>query len=55
MPLPVACCTILICPALSLSYWISERAVLVGGPASAAAPSQARHPLPLEVVSFSVT
>ena len=33
----------------------SVRAVLVDGPSSAAAPSQARHPLPLEVVSFSVT
>ena len=33
----------------------SVRAELVDGPASAAVPSQAWHPLPLEVVSFSVT
>ena len=33
----------------------SVRAELVYGPPSAAAPSQAWHPLPLEVVSFSVT
>ena len=33
----------------------SVRAELVYGPPSVAAPSQAWHPLPLEVVSFSVT
>ena len=33
----------------------SVRAELVYGSPSAAAPSQAWHPLPLEVVSFSVT
>lgn len=33
----------------------SVRAELVCGPPSVAAPSQAWHPLPLEVVSFSVT
>ena len=33
----------------------SVRAELADGPSSAAAPSQAWHPLPLEVVSFSVT
>ena len=33
----------------------SVRTKLVYGPPSAAAPSQAWHPLPLEVVSFSVT